>query len=342
MAGANNRSLKAAGIPKATIQTLRVESGGRLSLKSAITLAGERGLAVGKAQSFLAKREVGAAKRPEAQQAAGDFRAKSATALKATAARTTKENRAAVLAARLQDRAANMSGTARGERAHDRAQSILKAYPGAANLAEQVRRERRLDAKQAVARTMRTSMQDTTRAGAGLPPTRSERVSGLLSAMSAREAQSAARRADAKKARDAETVRRVAADETARRARTEEARKRLASGAPRQIFADVDRKQWVREGVNDYKRQVSEAHARRAAAPAGAPLVHLQQVGKTPGKKAGAIKPGDTLVYNFGSTAKVTGVRDHSAKFVMVTTESGGKSYTQKMGRDRLVAYDPR
>ena len=27
----------AAGIPKATIQTLRVESGGRLSLKSAIT-----------------------------------------------------------------------------------------------------------------------------------------------------------------------------------------------------------------------------------------------------------------------------------------------------------------
>jgi hypothetical protein len=42
MAGANNRALKAAGIPKATIKTLRVENGGRLSLKSAITLAGER------------------------------------------------------------------------------------------------------------------------------------------------------------------------------------------------------------------------------------------------------------------------------------------------------------
>jgi hypothetical protein len=102
-----------------------------------------------------------------------------------------------------------------------------------------------------------------------------------------------------------------------------------------------DRKEWVRDGVREHIRQVTEANARRAAAP-NAPTVHLQSIGKTPAKKGGEIKAGDTLVYNFGSTAKVTGVRDHSAKFVMVTMESGGKSYTQKMGRDRLVAYDPR
>ena len=58
MAGATNRALKAAGLPKSTINTLRVEHGAGLSLKSAIQIATSRGLAVpDKAHAFLAKRE---------------------------------------------------------------------------------------------------------------------------------------------------------------------------------------------------------------------------------------------------------------------------------------------
>jgi hypothetical protein len=57
MAGATNRALKAAGIPKATIQTLRVESGGRLSLRSAIGMAHERKLPVGKAVEHMGPSE---------------------------------------------------------------------------------------------------------------------------------------------------------------------------------------------------------------------------------------------------------------------------------------------
>ena len=142
-------------------------------------------------------------KRPEAQQAAGDFRAKAAAGFKATAARTTKENRAAVLAARLQERAGNMSGTARGERAYDRAQGVLKAYPGAAPLADQVRRERQLEARQFVARTMRTSMSNATRVGAGLPPTRSERIANLLAQRATQAARSADWRSTARNAQAA-------------------------------------------------------------------------------------------------------------------------------------------
>jgi hypothetical protein len=52
MAGATNRALKAAGIPKATIATLRVEHGSGLSLRSALGIAHERGLPVGKAAEF--------------------------------------------------------------------------------------------------------------------------------------------------------------------------------------------------------------------------------------------------------------------------------------------------
>lgn len=85
MAGATNRALKSAGIPKSTIQTLRVEHGSGLSLRSALGIAHERGLPVGTAHEFMAKRDAKAAKRPEAQQAAADFRAKAAERMKAVA-----------------------------------------------------------------------------------------------------------------------------------------------------------------------------------------------------------------------------------------------------------------
>jgi hypothetical protein len=107
MAGATNRALKAAGIPKATIQTLRVESGGRLSLRSAIGMAHERKLPVGKAVEHMAKRDARQASSKEGQAAAGDFRAKAAAAMKAAGERkAAAESRRAALQAASAGRAA--------------------------------------------------------------------------------------------------------------------------------------------------------------------------------------------------------------------------------------------
>lgn len=78
MAGATNRALKSAGIPKGTIKTLRVESGGRMSLRSAIQLASGKDLPVGKAHDHLAKRDAKHAASPEGQAAAADSRSKAA------------------------------------------------------------------------------------------------------------------------------------------------------------------------------------------------------------------------------------------------------------------------
>jgi hypothetical protein len=190
--------MKAAGVPKATIATLRVEHGGHLSLRSAISIAHERGLDTGKAHEFMAKRDAKKAAAPAAQAATADFRSKAAATMKAAGERTAKEGRAAVLAARLRDRAANAFGTKRGDIANARADRILKANPGARGLSEQLRGERRFETKSAVNQTMRLGQ--VSRSNFNLPATRSERVAGLLSSMRAKEAQSAARRADMKKA----------------------------------------------------------------------------------------------------------------------------------------------
>ncbi len=61
MAGATNRALKSAGLPKATIKTVRAESGGRLNLQSAIAVARAKGLDVGKAVAHLERRDAKAA-----------------------------------------------------------------------------------------------------------------------------------------------------------------------------------------------------------------------------------------------------------------------------------------
>ena len=87
MAGATNRALKSAGLPKSTIKTLRVENGGRLSLRSAISLAHERGLPVpDKAKAHLAASDAKRASSPEGQAASADFRAKAAERMKVAAA----------------------------------------------------------------------------------------------------------------------------------------------------------------------------------------------------------------------------------------------------------------
>jgi hypothetical protein len=104
MAGATNRALKAAGIPKSTIATLRVEHGSGLSLRSALGIAHERGLPVGKAAEFHAAREAKRAASPAGQAAAADFRAKAAMAMKAAG-----ERKAAMLA----ERQKRVAGTVR-------------------------------------------------------------------------------------------------------------------------------------------------------------------------------------------------------------------------------------
>lgn len=59
MAGATNRQLKTAGIPKAAMAQIRVHAGGHLSLKSALDVAARHGIAIpDKAHEFMAARDL--------------------------------------------------------------------------------------------------------------------------------------------------------------------------------------------------------------------------------------------------------------------------------------------
>ena len=126
MAGATNRALKAAGIPKATIATLRVEHGSGLSLRSALGIAHERGLPVGKAAEFHAAREAKHAASPAGQAAAADFRAKAATATKAAG-----ERKAAMLAERQKRVAGTVRALGKGMLAQRKAAGAAKAEAAA-------------------------------------------------------------------------------------------------------------------------------------------------------------------------------------------------------------------
>lgn len=128
---------------------------------------------------------------------------KQVRAVRQTAAKNTaQENRAAMVGARLLARVRNSAASnlsERAERARDRFHRVTGKYPGAYKLAQQLAGERTLESRQAVQRMMRTTMgSDTSRASAGLPATRSERVAGLLSSMKAREARMSALKAAAK------------------------------------------------------------------------------------------------------------------------------------------------
>lgn len=70
MAGATNRQLKTAGIPKAAMAQIRVHAGGRLSLKLALDVAERHGIAIpDRAHAFMAARDL--KERKVALQAAG-------------------------------------------------------------------------------------------------------------------------------------------------------------------------------------------------------------------------------------------------------------------------------
>jgi hypothetical protein len=127
---------------------------------------------------------------------------KQVRAARQTAAKNTaQENRAAMVGARLMERLRNgLAGNldARVNRASDRFERVMAKYPGARQLAKQLTGERTLESRQAVQRMMRTSMGSASRSGVGLPATRSERIAGLLSSMSAREARMSTIKAAAK------------------------------------------------------------------------------------------------------------------------------------------------
>lgn len=81
MAGATNRALKAAGIPKSAIKELRVTGGRGLSLRSAISMAGQRGIEIPqKAHDFLAKRDAKSAQKKPADDGAERQRRETAKA----------------------------------------------------------------------------------------------------------------------------------------------------------------------------------------------------------------------------------------------------------------------
>ena len=70
MAGATNRQLKTAGIPKASMAQIRVHARGRLSLNLALDVAKRHGIAIpDKAHAFMAARDL--KDRKAALQAAG-------------------------------------------------------------------------------------------------------------------------------------------------------------------------------------------------------------------------------------------------------------------------------
>lgn len=67
--------------------------------------------------------------------------------------------------------------------------------------------------------------------------------------------------------------------------------------------------------------------------------VKLIAVGAAPAVPAGELEVDDTLLYNYGYRARVIGIEPSGAKSVRITTEdSEGRTWTQRKGRETLVA----
>lgn len=68
--------------------------------------------------------------------------------------------------------------------------------------------------------------------------------------------------------------------------------------------------------------------------------IQLQSVGQVDARRAGNLKVGDIIMYNFGHTAKVTKIEpSKTGKTFNVTTKSSESGYIgeRKYGADRLV-----
>ena len=69
--------------------------------------------------------------------------------------------------------------------------------------------------------------------------------------------------------------------------------------------------------------------------------IWLQGIGLYNAIKAESVKPGNTLVWNYGYKSKVLNtIRSKTGKTVTITTESNGKQYTRRFNTDRLLAID--
>ena len=58
--------------------------------------------------------------------------------------------------------------------------------------------------------------------------------------------------------------------------------------------------------------------------------IHLQSVGNVETKMAVDVKAGDTIMFNFGITSKVSSVESASGKFMLVIFESGSSAKYKK------------
>lgn len=78
------------------------------------------------------------------------------------------------------------------------------------------------------------------------------------------------------------------------------------------------------------------AAGRRIRREAG--LVHLIGVGDVPGVPAAKLRTGDELMWNYGETTIIAGIRPASPMFVTVTELGcGGRTSTRRLRNDRLV-----
>lgn len=67
--------------------------------------------------------------------------------------------------------------------------------------------------------------------------------------------------------------------------------------------------------------------------------IQLHYVGWVPAVEASELKPGDTLMWNFGARSEVVKIEDISRCYLLVHELCGdGKTYKRRMKKDRLVA----
>lgn len=66
--------------------------------------------------------------------------------------------------------------------------------------------------------------------------------------------------------------------------------------------------------------------------------IQLIGYGLVEAKRAKEIKPGDTLVWNYGVTSLVDSIeKETRTQIVIRTIAESGKTYTRRMGKERLV-----
>lgn len=70
----------------------------------------------------------------------------------------------------------------------------------------------------------------------------------------------------------------------------------------------------------------------------GTAEIWLQDIGFVSAIPAAELRPGMTVVYNFGGTATVDSVAPVSAKFLTLTVNSNGKLYSRRVMATKLVA----